>query len=244
MARRFDDVANHGEVVGDDDIAQGQGRLQRIHEVQDVALHRDVEPGGRLVGDDELGVQREGTRHGDAAGLPARQLVREAVDEAGREPDEGQQLLRLAATAVERDAVDHERLGQQRADLQPRTEGGHRILEHHGGVAAQGPIVGPALQAPAVERDGAGVVRNEAENAAGQRRLAGAGFANEADRFAGGDIETDVAQDIEIARAVREGGGPGAGQRKVDRQALGGEKRGRHGRASWQRAVMFAAKGD
>ena len=55
-------------------------RLQLADEIEDLRLHRDVERGRRLVGDQQRGIA--GQRHGDHRALAhaARQLVRIAVD--------------------------------------------------------------------------------------------------------------------------------------------------------------------
>ena len=52
---------------------------------QHVLLHDDVERGGRLVGDDEVGPADGGERDGDALAHAARELVRIGVEHRGRE---------------------------------------------------------------------------------------------------------------------------------------------------------------
>ena len=47
-------------------------------------LHRDVQRGGGLVGDQQFGIQRERAGDADALPLTARQLVRKAVDPVAR----------------------------------------------------------------------------------------------------------------------------------------------------------------
>ena len=53
------DMAHDGEIVGDDEVGQAQFALQPRQEIEDFALHRDIEAGRRLVGDDELRRQRK-----------------------------------------------------------------------------------------------------------------------------------------------------------------------------------------
>ena len=50
------DLGDHAEVVGDHDDRRAELLLQVAHQVEDLRLHRHVERGGRLVGDQQLGV--------------------------------------------------------------------------------------------------------------------------------------------------------------------------------------------
>ena len=70
------DLRDHAEVVGDEQEAHAGLRLQLREQRQDLRLHGDVEGGGRLVGDQHVGAQRQ--RHGDHHPLPlaAGELVR------------------------------------------------------------------------------------------------------------------------------------------------------------------------
>src|SRR5688500_14876294 len=70
------------EVVGDDDDGGAELLAQAGHYLEDLGLNRDVEGGGRLVGDEELGVA--GHRHGDHDALAhtTGELVGEVTDAA------------------------------------------------------------------------------------------------------------------------------------------------------------------
>ena len=87
--------------------------LQVGEQVQHPGLHRDVQGAGRLVGDEQLGVQDE--RPGQARALPltARELVREAVAERLGQLDGLQQLVdpRPGLGGVRRQPVHDQRLG-------------------------------------------------------------------------------------------------------------------------------------
>ena len=61
--------------------------LQVAQQVEDLRLDRDVERRDRLVGDEQLGVERERARDADALALAARELVRVAVVVLGVQPD-------------------------------------------------------------------------------------------------------------------------------------------------------------
>ena len=86
------DVVDDAEVVRDEDVRQVELVLQVVEQVDHLRLDRDVERGDRLVGDDQLRVQRERARDADPLPLSARELVRVAVDVIGREPDDLEQL--------------------------------------------------------------------------------------------------------------------------------------------------------
>jgi hypothetical protein len=64
-------MADHGEVVGDEQKAQIEPRLQALEQVDDLALDRDVERGDRLVADDEGRLERERARDADTLALSA-----------------------------------------------------------------------------------------------------------------------------------------------------------------------------
>ena len=65
------DVADHAEVVGDEEVGEVVFVLQVLQEVDDLGLDGDVEGGDWLVGDDEGGVEGEGARDADALTLAA-----------------------------------------------------------------------------------------------------------------------------------------------------------------------------
>ena len=87
-------VADHGEVVADEEIGQAELVLQVAHQIEDLRLHGDVERRGRLVADDELGLGGERARDRDALALAAGKFVREFLAVVGMQADQ--------ATAVRR----------------------------------------------------------------------------------------------------------------------------------------------
>src|SRR5581483_12325298 len=64
----------------DHDVGQAIARLKTSHQVQDLRADRDVERRDRLVGDDQLRVQRQRAGQAEALALAAGELVRIAVD--------------------------------------------------------------------------------------------------------------------------------------------------------------------
>src|ERR1700744_1571840 len=65
------DVADHGQVVGDEQHRQTPGGQDAAQHVQYLGLNRDVEGGGDLVGDQHGRVGGERTRDRDALALAA-----------------------------------------------------------------------------------------------------------------------------------------------------------------------------
>ena len=74
------------EIMGDEDIGELEPLLQIGEEIDDLRLDRDVERRDRLVGDDQLGLERDGARDADALALAAGEFVREALACVGRKP--------------------------------------------------------------------------------------------------------------------------------------------------------------
>ena len=69
-------LADDAEVMGDEEHGHAEPALQLLEEREDLRLDGDVESGGRLVGDEEVGLVGEGHGDHDALALPARELVR------------------------------------------------------------------------------------------------------------------------------------------------------------------------
>ena len=115
-------------------------RFEALDQVEDLRLDGHVERGGRLVGDQQLGVAGEG--HGDHHALAhtAGELVRVVVDAllGGRDADQLQQLdgarSRPARSVMFRCSCSD--FADLAADGQHRVERGHRVLEDHGDLVA------------------------------------------------------------------------------------------------------------
>ena len=133
IAQRPDDA----EVVRDEqDGGVGLG-LERAHEVEHARLDGRVEPGRRLVEDEQLGVGGERDGDDDALLHPAGQLVRVALGDALRvgdlDPFQGLERARLGlllALTQDREGLDH-----LRPDLRRRVERRARVLVDHRRVA-------------------------------------------------------------------------------------------------------------
>ncbi len=91
------------------------------------------------------------------------------------------------------------------ADGEAGVQGVVGILEHHGRVAAEfRQRLGVLAQLGALEGHPTGGDGNEAEDRAGERALAAAGFADDADALAGKDAQADVLHGAEMARLSAE----------------------------------------
>ena len=136
-------VTGHdAEVVRDQD--EGRIRLPGalLEQLQDLRLHRHVERGGRLVGDQQARMARE--RHRDHDPLPhaARELVRVVAEPLpGIGNGDGLQVLHclLKRLAPLEPAVQAQRFGDLAADRQHRIERRHRLLEDHRDAVAPNP---------------------------------------------------------------------------------------------------------
>ena len=89
-------MPDDAEVVRDEEVGQAELVLKVLEQVDDLRLHRDVERGHRLVGDDQLRLQRKGAGDTDALALTAGELVRVAVVVLGLQADAVEQILHPA----------------------------------------------------------------------------------------------------------------------------------------------------
>ena len=152
-------LGDHPEVVGDQDHRHPELLLESLDQGQDLGLDRDVERGGGLVGDQDLGVVDERHRDHHPLAHPARELVRVFVDAPLRVGDshQAEQLHRPLSGRLLGDLlVGEDRLDQLLAHLVEGVQGGERVLEDHRDVvAAHGlQLVGGCLrQVLALEQD-------------------------------------------------------------------------------------------
>ena len=158
------DVADHREVVGDEQDREAELALELADQVEHRALDGDVERRGDLVGDDDLRAAAEGARQGDALTLAAGHLGRPVAGPRGIEVDQLEQPGDLGPP-LGAGAAGRQRLGDALADRHPRVQRRVGVLEDH----LQG--TGPAAHRDrlAVEQDLAAVPRCEPDRGAGQR---------------------------------------------------------------------------
>jgi hypothetical protein len=194
--------------VGDEHDRRVDLVLDPDQHLQDLGLHGHVERGGRLVGDEQVGLA--GDRHGDHRPLAhaARELVGVHAGPLGGlgDADEVEHLdggrEGLAPAGAEVDAGHLADLPAHRVD---RVQGGERVLEDHGDLlAAHRPPVGlvEGQQVDALPVDLAPLDlhgRQQAEDRHGGHRLAGAGLADDGEHLAPVDVERHAVHRLDHA---------------------------------------------
>ena len=186
--------------MGDDHDREARGRAQPVEQPEHEVAVGHVQRADRLVAEQQPrpGHDRAGERH--PLPLAAGELARVAVAErVGVQADEAEGLRRPAGCARPGGTAGHrERLGDQLADGEVGVEGAQRVLEDelHLARAEERPQLAALQRAEvgALEVDAAGGRADQADGGAGQRGLARAGLADDADDLARQDVEVDVGQ--------------------------------------------------
>jgi hypothetical protein len=222
------DLAHNGEVVRDEEHGEAVLDAEAFEECDDLGLNGDIERGGGFVGDEKARAIDE--RHGDHDALPltAGELVREVVEAAlwvGKcnfmkcGDDAGVQL-----GAGDTRIVGEDGFGDLPADAHDGVERRHGLLKDHGeGAAAVRAhlIFTEGEEVLGVEVGCAGELQAAGDGGCRQKQtqqcqrgcgFAGAGLADQAEGFAGCDVEGDAVNgfvtgegDAEIARGEQRG---------------------------------------
>ena len=209
------DLRDGPEIVADEEDGGAVALAQRADEVEDGGLDGHVESGGGFVHDQERGAGDEGHGDDDALLLAAGELVRVAVEQGGGvwQLDLGHGGQREVAGLAGADrTVQGGDFRQLAADGHHRVEAAHRVLVDHGdlasadgaerGVVEAGHVAALEQDAPGDEAAGAAEIAHDGEGDGG---LAGAGFADEAERLALVDGEAEAGDDVGFAGAQEEG---------------------------------------
>ena len=80
-------MTNHSEIVSDEEIAQSKIALEIHHQVEDLALHGNIESGNRLVADDHSRIQGNRSCNTNALTLATGKLKRESFRRRSTEPN-------------------------------------------------------------------------------------------------------------------------------------------------------------
>ena len=196
-------MTDHRQVVADEEIGQTEFVLQVAHQVQDLRLHGDVERRRRLIANDELGIGRKRARDRDALALSAGKFVRIFAAVVGMQSDQSQEFsdpvpdLALALYKVE----GADRLGDDVVNPKTRIETRIGVLKDHLDAAPQAPAglrLSRVGHRDTVDHDVAGGRRQQADHHARDRRLAGAGFADQRKRLALPNVEGHAVNGFEV----------------------------------------------
>ena len=84
---------HHVEIVRNKQVAHAEALPQGCQEMQDHRLHRDIEGRCGFVQDEQRRVQGNSARNPNAGFLPARELMREALEQLDRETNQVGQFM-------------------------------------------------------------------------------------------------------------------------------------------------------
>ena len=217
------------KVVCDEGKGEAELLLKVAQQRQDLGLGRGVEAGEDLVGENELRRGDDGTGDAGALALAARQLVGVSVEQGGGEPGplERRSRQRTGGAAMGQTG-GRDGCGDAFAHGAARIESRERVLENHLQPGAQRAEItlGEVRNAAGLEHDLAGGGAHEAKKGAAQGRLARTGLADDADAFAGSDLEVDAVQHLELGSRPEERLASAVGEGNAERRRL---EKGGHG---------------
>jgi hypothetical protein len=192
-------LGDDAEVVGDENQRKAMLALQFAEQIEVLRLDRQVEAGGRFVGDQQARLARNADGADDALPHAAGHLVRELVhpclrggDAHGFQQSDGTLPRAGAAGAF----VHADRLADLIADREQRVQRGHRVLQDHGDALAADAAhlaIGFIEQVVALEHhppaDDPRGRRQQAQDGQSQRAFAGSRLADDAEGFAGVQLD-------------------------------------------------------
>lgn len=126
-------LADHGQIVRDEEVGKPQLPLQVAQEVDHAGLDRDIERARGFVADDERRFQNNRAGEGDPLFLATRKLMRVTVERGGRQPAAVKHFdgRHAAFIAGEIRAVHNERLGDYFLDAVHRVHASGGVLKDH-----------------------------------------------------------------------------------------------------------------
>ena len=208
-------AGNNAQVVGDEHDGGASLPLRDLKDVQDLCLDGHVEGGGGLVGDDDVGVVRDGDGDHHALAHATGELVRVCVQAVLGIGDahQGEQLDAALAHLVlgHLGIVDEKRLGKLVANGEHGRQGRERVLEDHRDARAADLghlLVALANEFLAIELHRArdvGVIVEKSDEREGRDRLARAGLAHDAQGAPTPEVKAHVAHGVDHAGLGVEG---------------------------------------
>ena len=146
---------NHLHIMRDQQVTQLPLALQSHQQGQHLLLHRHIERAGWLIEHQQLGLNHQGARDGDALALTAGKLMRIALQQAWElglgQADIGQSLKHLVAALLSRHCrmVNGQPFTDDFFNGHARGQRGKGVLKHHLNLPPEG-FVGRSALAPAL----------------------------------------------------------------------------------------------
>ena len=192
-------MADHQDIMRDEQIGQAHFILQFIKHVDHLRLNGNVQGRDRLVADDELRVQGEGTGDADALALAAGELVGIAGGMLAVEAHAVHQLQDplLALGLVPVHLMDVQRFADDIGDGHAGVQRGIGILEDHGGLPAEFTDIRFRADRLSLKADFAAGRFIQVQERAADRGLAAAGFPHQAKGLAAADAEGHIVHRFE-----------------------------------------------
>ena len=190
------------EIVGDHEDGEAERVLQGGDQIVELARADRVEARGRLVEEQQIGVERQRARQRRPLDHAARQLGGIFVGGVLRQADQ-RDLQHRQFVAQPRRQV--EMLAHRRLDVLPDRQAGEQraLLEQHAPALADAAALGggEAVDVVAVDFDRPGLLGQKPEHGAGEDRLARARGADQAEHFAAADVDVEPIHHQMVAEA-------------------------------------------
>src|SRR5262249_34796218 len=196
------DFGHHAEVMGDKDDGRTEALLEVGHETEDLRLDGDVERGGRLIRNQELGAAGQRNRDHHALAHAAGQLMRVLARAPTRlgDADKAEHLHHtLVHLLAVKSLMQPQRLSDLAADGEDWIEACHRLLEDHADVVAAALAHGGFAKLEEVSalktdraRNTAGRLRHQPQNGICGDRLSATALADDRDRLTSLHRERDA----------------------------------------------------
>ncbi len=206
-------LGDDAEIVGDEDQRETVRLLQVAQHFQVLRLDRQVEAGGRLVGNQEARLAGNPDGADDALAHAARHLVRVLLEARFRRRDahRPEQFARPVPGGRPALALMHpDRLGHLVADREQRVQRHHRVLQDHRDPLAADMlhlIFGFLHEILALEQhpaaDDARGRRQDAHDGEGERAFPGAAFPDNAQGLPGIEAQRHLVDSADDPRALR-----------------------------------------
>src|ERR1039457_6009855 len=192
-------LLDYTEIVRDKDRRQRKLVTQITQQIDDLCPHGHVKRGHGLITYQKLRSYDQRSGDANTLTLTPREFCGVSVEMFGIKTNYRHNLLdRARPLAVASNPVDPQRFADNRSNPTPRIERTIGILEHHLHASSKASLIilRQSTKIPAVELNLTVGQRIEHRQATGQRRLAAATLAHQAERFASGDVERDAVHGV------------------------------------------------